>query len=112
MNLNEFLEIIRRNPESVSFSDCIETIDENYAFKPTAFKNGDTYNEAGQNNGSCKVIAFAQRNGLTEEQTLYCFGTYYRNDVLKNPDSDDHQNIRNFMKYGWDGIAFEGDALS
>jgi len=31
--------------------------------------------------------------------------------VLGNPQGTDHQNIRNFMKIGWIGIAFEGDAL-
>ena len=40
------------------------------------------------------------------------WGQYYR-DVLKNPDGDDHQNIRNFMKYGWEGVPFEnGIALT
>jgi hypothetical protein len=31
--------------------------------------------------------------------------------VLKNPDGTDHQNIRNFMKHGWDGVRFEGEPL-
>jgi hypothetical protein len=26
-------------------------------------------------------------------------------------DGTNHQNIRNFMKTGWDGIAFYGEAL-
>jgi hypothetical protein len=112
MNNKELLQKIQENPKSVSFSDCLEVIDSTYSFKPTAFRNGDTYNEAGQNNGSCKIFSFAKKHGLTEEQTLNCFGTYYRNDVLNNPDGTDHQNIRNFMKYGWKGIEFEGDALS
>jgi hypothetical protein len=30
---------------------------------------------------------------------------------LKNPAGTDHQNIRNFMKTGWNGIQFEGEAL-
>ncbi|WP_304238381.1 HopJ type III effector protein [Jiulongibacter sediminis] len=111
MNLEEFLSKINEEPARVSFADTLDAIEANYTFKPTAFKNGDTYNEAGQNNGSCKIFAFAQKHQLTAEQTLYCFGTYYRNDVLNNPDGDDHQNIRNFIKYGWDGIEFEGEAL-
>ena len=32
-------------------------------------------------------------------------------DVLENPQGTNHQNIRNFMKTGWDGIQFEGNAL-
>jgi len=31
---------------------------------------------------------------------------------LKNPTGNDHQNIRNFIKSGWNGISFEGDALT
>ena len=49
---------------------------------------------------------------LSEEATLACFGAYYYEDVLKNPNGTDHQNIRNFMKTGWDGIAFYGSAIS
>lgn len=42
------------------------------------------------------------------------FGIVWRflsNHVLKNPDGEDHQNIRNFMKLGWDGIVFSGEAM-
>ncbi|MGV2481618.1 UNVERIFIED_CONTAM: HopJ type III effector protein, partial [Salmonella enterica subsp. enterica serovar Weltevreden] len=28
-----------------------------------------------------------------------------------HPDATDHQNIRHFMRSGWAGIAFEGEAL-
>jgi HopJ type III effector protein len=31
--------------------------------------------------------------------------------VLKTPDGTDHQNIRQFMLHGWEGIVFEGHAL-
>ena len=48
---------------------------------------------------------------LSEAETLACFGAYYYEDVLQNPNGTDHQNIRNFMKTGWDGIAFYGSAL-
>jgi hypothetical protein len=42
---------------------------------------------------------------------LACFGSYYRKDVLENPNGTDHQNIRNFMNRGWEGISFEKEAL-
>ena len=43
---------------------------------------------------------------------LQLWGQYYR-EVLADPDGDSHQNIRNFMKYGWDGVPFEnGIALT
>jgi hypothetical protein len=87
-------------------------IEAHYDFSPTAFRNGDTENAADTNNGSCKIFAFGLLNELTEAQTLACFGDYYRKDVLENPAGDDHQNIRNFIKYGWKGISFSADALS
>lgn len=111
MSLSEFLEQIKQHPEQIEFEQTIATIESTYDFTPTAFKNGETSNEAGQNNGSCKIFAFAQLNALTTEQTLHCFGRYYRQDVLDNPQGDDHQNIRNFIENGWAGIQFEAEAL-
>lgn len=105
------LEQLKNNPETIQFKEVISYIDEHFDFTPTSFKNGDTVNEAGQNNGSCKVFSLAKLQGLPKEQTLPLFGEFYREDVLKNPNGTDHQNIRNFMKYGWDGISFEGEAL-
>ncbi|WP_086982183.1 HopJ type III effector protein [Vibrio aphrogenes] len=112
MELNEFLHQIRTEPLSVEFEQTIAVIDANYTFTPTAFKNGELDNEAGQNNGSCKILAFARQHDLTQAQTLACFGHYYRQDVLAHPENTDHQNIRNFIIHGWDGVVFEGIALS
>lgn len=111
MIISAFLEKIIIAPETISFDDSIMVIENSYSFKETAFTNGETRNEAGQNNGSCKIFAFGNLNNLTEEQTLNCFGDYYRKDVLKKPDGDDHQNIRNFIKQGWPGVSFDGEAL-
>lgn len=106
------LDKIHQSPESISFSEVIAHIDKNYDFTPTRFANGTVLNEAGQNNGSCKIFAFAKLNNLDQNQTLALFGDYYRVDVLGNPTGSDHQNIRNFMQSGWAGIVFEGTALS
>ena len=111
MQLHEFLELLQNNPKHISFSQTIATIDANYDFTPTAFKNGELVNEAGQNSGSCKLFSFAQLHNLSVDQTLDCFGDYYRIDVLQHPDATDHQNIRNFMRTGWSGIHFDGSAL-
>ncbi len=105
------LEQLKHFPETIQFSEVIAYIDENYNFTPTAFKNGETTNQAGQNNGSCKVFSFAKLQELTKDETLLLFGEFYRHDVLKNPEGSDHQNIRNFMIHGWEGITFDGDAL-
>lgn len=104
-------EQLERSPEEIQFKDVIAFIDEHYDFTPTQFTNGNMVNEAGQNNGSCKIFSFAQLNDLLKEETLHLFGEFYREDVLKNPEGTDHQNIRNFMDSGWDGISFEGKAL-
>jgi len=112
MTLNEFLTQLSQSPEQIEFSDTMAIIEENYTFTPSSFINGDTVNEANQNNGSCKIFAFGLVNKLSAESTLACFGTYYRDDVLKNPDGDDHQNIRNFMVSAWSGIKFDSEALT
>jgi len=95
---------------STKFSEVMDYIDANYNFTPSKFKNGTIVNEENQNNGSCKVFAFAKIKGYTKEQTLLCFGEHYQ-DVLKTPEQDSHQNIRNFMEYGWEGIEISDNVL-
>jgi len=98
------------------FNEVIESIADNHHYTASRFSNGITgdqvINAAGSNEGSCKIFAFAKLNGLDEQQTLNCFGDYYRNDVLSNPNGDDHANIRTFIRHGWAGISFEHDALT
>ncbi|ETN94761.1 HopJ type III effector protein [Zhouia amylolytica] len=111
MELKAFIEQLSNHPSAIEFIDTMAVIDAHYSFTPTEFKNGDILNEANQNNGSCKIFAFAQLNQLSKEATLACFGKFYTEEVLEDPEGDGHQNIRNFMKYGWDGIQFKGEAL-
>lgn len=114
-SLEELTSLLKTTPETVEFNDVINTIEQYYQYTPSLFKNGEgdntVINQAGENEGSCKIFAFAKLNDLDNNQTLNCFGQYYRNDVLDNPDSTDHANIRNFIKYGWNGIHFETAAL-
>ncbi|MYM64670.1 HopJ type III effector protein [Pseudomaricurvus sp. HS19] len=112
MKIDDFLNKLQQSPESVQFADTMATVDANYNIQPTAFRNGSLHNSADQNQGSCKLLAFAGLQGLTPAETLHCFGDYYRVDVLQNPDGSDHQNIRNFMHSGWDGVSFEGTPLT
>ena len=95
---------------SITFADVIKFVETYYQHQPTAFKNGNAYNEATQNQGSAKVFAFAQLNNLNAEDTLYLFAEHHQS-VLADPDGTDHQNIRQFMINGWSGIAFQGQAL-
>ncbi len=112
MSIEEFIAKLNKSPNNIDFKETIAVIDANYNFTPTDFENGELKNEAGQNSGSCKLFSFAQIQGFNNEQTLQCFGDYYRIDVLQHPAATDHQNIRNFIKFGWQGIRFTGVALS
>lgn len=111
MTLNAFLDKLKQTPNDIEFADTMTVIDTHYQFTPIQFTNGHTLNKAGENNGSCKIFAFGQFNSLPEQQTLACFGAYYRNDVVQHPEGNDHQNIRQFMTSGWQDINFEGQAL-
>lgn len=111
--LNAFIDCVRAgNP--IDFADTIAMISATYEYSPTRFSNGQgadiLINEAGTNEGSCKVFSFARLQGLNEAETLALFGDYYR-DVVDHPDGNDHQNIRHFMRHGWLGIHFDGEAL-
>ena len=111
MTLDTLLAAIIESPMSISFTDTMTVIEKYYNFTPTQFSNGDLINLAGQNNGSCKIFAFGRLNNLSEIQTLSCFGSYYHDHVLNHPNGDDHQNIRNFIISGWQGISFNNLAL-
>ncbi|GAB3477657.1 HopJ type III effector protein [Marinomonas epiphytica] len=100
------LQHVRTSPEEIQFQDVMNTIDADYTFTPTAFKNGEQENANNENNGSCKILAFAKLNQLDEASTLHLFGDFYRVDVLQYPDGADHQNIRQFMQHGWQGVSF------
>ena len=114
MSASKLIQRLRSDPESIVFSHVIETINAHYHYMPTKFTNGigddRVVNAAGTNEGSCRIFAFAQLNHLSEEETLACFGQFYR-DVLATPSGTDHANIRTFMHHGWQGIRFDGVAL-
>jgi len=114
MNLNSFIEKIKNNVP-VSFDETMAVISENYNYQPAEFSNGlndeRLINKAGTNEGSCKIFAFAHIHRLDQQQTLSLFGDYYRLDVLANPAGTGHQNIRNFIHYGWEGIRFNSEPL-
>jgi len=113
--MTQFIDRIISSPNTISFSDVMSLIADHYAFTPTRFTNGlgadKVINKEGSNEGSCRIFAFALIHQLTQEQTLHCFGDYYRKDVLGHPEANDHANIRTFMKEGWEGISFDQPAL-
>ncbi|WNH14096.1 HopJ type III effector protein [Thalassobellus suaedae] len=111
MTIETFINKLRSTPKAIAFSETMEVIEANYLFTPTAFKNGGLQNDAGQNSGSCKLFAFAKLQNFTKEETLACFGQYYFDEVLLDPNGTGHQNIRNFMNTGFDGLVFENESL-
>lgn len=111
MNIDVFKAKLKNTPKEVEFSETMSVIEANYQFTPTAFKNGNLENGEGQNSGSCKLFAFAKAEGLSKDDTLTCFGKYYFEEVLNDPKGNGHQNIRNFMNTGFNGLSFEGTPL-
>ncbi|WBX71382.1 HopJ type III effector protein [Tenacibaculum retecalamus] len=111
MTVENFKNKLRNTPKDINFSETMSVVEENYVFTPSAFKNGDLQNSSTENLGSCKVFSFALKQELTKEETLICFAQYYFNDVLGSPNGSDHQNIRNFMNTGFEGLIFENETL-
>jgi hypothetical protein len=115
MTPQELLKKLATAPETITFEEVIATINDYYIYTPTPFTNGigehKIVNEAGKNEGSCRIFYFAKLHQLDQQQTLACFGKFYREEVMKNPLGSDHANIRKFIEYGWTGICFDGVAL-
>ncbi|MFT6914606.1 MAG: hypothetical protein ACJAWL_000902 [Motiliproteus sp.] len=107
----EQLLVRARTIDVIRFDEVMTAIAEHYTYTPTAFSNGqgDTQvlNGAGQNEGSCKLLAFAQLHALDQAQTLNLFGDYYHREVLEDTEGLSHANIRAFMQSGWDGVHFD-----
>ena len=110
----DLIEKLRTSPATVEFDAVIAMIDAHYRFTPTGFANGlgagRLWNPMRTNEGSCRILAFARLHGLSEAETLACFGAHYR-EVLADPEGTAHPNIRAFLRDGWAGIKFEGTPL-
>ena len=111
MTLEAFKQKLKTIPSQIEFSETMAVIESLYEFTPTVFKNGDLQNHAGENLGSCKLFAFATLQGFSKEETLACFGKFYFEEVLNDPNGTGHQNIRNFIKTGFEGLRFDGQPL-
>lgn len=107
----QLLQLLDEAPDQLVFEQVLEVINDNYGFTACAFDNGEVTNQATENQGSCRVFAFAQQHQLNEQQTLALFAEHYRQ-VKDHPDGDDHLNIRAFMKSGWEGVTIHGTALT
>lgn len=96
---------VEMDAETLQFEDVMDLIDKHYESGLIEFKNGNIVNKQGENEGSAKLLSYAALSQLDEQTTLKLWGQYYR-EVLKDPNGDSHQNIRNFMKTGWKGESF------
>ncbi|MCB5162744.1 HopJ type III effector protein [Marinomonas algarum] len=112
LNTQTLIEKVNNTPDQVQFKEVIEVIECEYDFTPTAFTNGTQNNAINENNGSCKIFSLASMLQFDQAATLNLFGDFYRVDVLENPTGEDHQNIRQFIENGWEGIRFSGSALA
>jgi len=90
MTIETFKNKLKQHPKSIDFSETMAVIEAHYEFEPTAFKNGSLENKVGENSGSCKLLAFAKLQGLTKEEALACFGKFYFEEVLKDPNGSNH----------------------
>lgn len=103
MSIEKFRQQLN-SPEH-KFAATLAFINQYYSFQPTAFNNGGVENEEGQNEGSCKVLALAILEGLSDKEALLAFAEHYRS-VLMTPDGTDHQNIRSLQKNGLSTVSF------
>ena len=108
-HLNDFRA--RLAGEHFAFAETLAFVAEHYDYQPSAFRNGEVNNAAGQNEGSCKTLGLALLEGFTDQEALQCFGEHYRS-VLATPDGSDHGNIRALIANGLAGVSFDGQPLA
>lgn len=109
MSLQELL--LHLQTKQKVFKDVLAFIQQHYNYHPTSFRNGEIVNAANENQGSARILYFAKLNNLSEEDTLSLFAEHYE-EVKFTPEGDSHPNIRQFIRYGWNGVAFEQPVLS
>lgn len=107
--LNDFRTALQR--DDFLFAQTLTFIAEHYDYQPQPFENGATQSNAGQNEGSCKLLGLALLEGLSDAETLRAFGEHYRS-VLATPEGSDHANIRALMHSRLAGVRFAALPLS
>lgn len=108
MTINKLPELIKT--KQFQFQDVLKFINDTYSYTASNFSNGTLNNAASENQGSARVLYAAYLAELSKEDTLILFAEHYEA-VLENPYGTDHQNIRQFMIHGWDGVVFSQPVL-
>lgn len=86
--------------DDVMFEDVIEIIDRHYEDGLIAWKNGDIYNEPGENVGSAKVLSYAALSGMDKEETLkvsFRVALRFGEEEVGEMMEDEHANVRVFF---------------
>jgi hypothetical protein len=99
---------VEMSADDLKFEDVMNLIEKYYEVGLIEFKNGEIVNKPGENEGSGKILSYAALSSLDKDTTLKLWGEYFK-EVLSDPDGDSHPNIRNFMKYGWEGTSLHDD---
>lgn len=86
-----------RPSKSIELEDVLCQIRKRYKWRPGPFRNGEIENSADENQASGMLLAWSQKNGLSADQVLRCYGKYYRD---LDPSGTDHGNIREVLKHG------------
>ncbi|WP_293947063.1 MULTISPECIES: HopJ type III effector protein [unclassified Sphingobacterium] len=103
--------LVKSKENQLQFQNVLDHIAANYMYSPAAFQNGNVKNAATENQGSAKVLYFAKLHNLSRADTLLLFAEHYQN-VLDDPAGEGHQNIRQFMANGWNGVIFDAVVLT
>lgn len=96
---------------ATDFQSFIKLIDSIFDTTPTRFINGLVENEAGQNLWSLKVLTIALMLWLDTFEALRLFGEHYES-VQKNPEWNNHTNIRNLDIFGIEAVKIYGVPFS
>lgn len=93
------------------FADTLSFIETHYHYQPSGFDNGPVRNAVDENQGSCKVLAMALDQNLSDLQALQCFAEHYQA-VLEHPAGHDHANIRALRDHGLAAVTFDTTPLT
>lgn len=100
--VKDFINIVKSG-EQIMLADTVKMIDNEFDYFEVPFNCGDAQNAINENATSGKIFSLALIAGLDKDTTLNLFGEVYRD---LSPSGSDHQNIREFIKSGIDGLKF------
>jgi hypothetical protein len=69
-NANRYYILTEMSGDSLMFDEFITLCDEQYEYGLIEFKNGDTINGPGENDGSAKVLSYAALANFDKDMTL------------------------------------------